>query len=38
MLFRKYVDTDGESMIAGRHFTVLNYRSEAPPRSLVVGR
>jgi hypothetical protein len=38
MLFRKHVDTDGESVIAGRHFTVLNYRSEAPPRSLVVGR
>jgi hypothetical protein len=38
VLFRKHVDTDAESVIAGRHLTVLNYRSEAPPRSLVVGR
>jgi hypothetical protein len=38
VLFRKQFDTSGEGQVAARHLPVVNYRSQVPPGSRVIGR
>lgn len=37
-LFRAELDTDGERFIASKYLRTVNYRTQVPPNSMVIGR